>query len=68
MLEADCAIVGQPWLTDYPTVYPRITVYKTCYPIPGGGTECIETPLGGSIRAFKPKYTTSFDAAGCPLS
>jgi len=30
---------------------------KPCYPIPGGG-----------IRAFKPKYTTSFDAASCPLS
>jgi len=38
-----------------------------CYPIPGDGTECIETTLGG-IRAFKAKYTTSFDAAGCPLN
>jgi len=55
--ESPCAIVGQPWLSNYPTVYPRIHEYKTCYPIPGGG-----------IRAFKPKYTTSFDAAGCPLS
>ena len=38
------------------------------YPIPGDGEECIETALGGSIRAFKPKYTTSFDAADYPLS
>ena len=42
--------------------------YKTCYRIPGGGTECIETPLGGGIRASEPTYTTYLDAAGCPLS
>jgi len=49
-------------------LHARIHEYKTCYPIPGGGRECAEAPLGGGIRAFKPKYTTSFDAAGCPLS
>ena len=68
VVESPCAVVGQPWLSNYPTLYPSIYEYKTCYPIPGGGTECVEEELGGSIRAFKPKYTTSFDAAGCPLS
>ena len=53
---------------EYSTVYPRISEYKTCYPIPGGGEECVETPLGGGIRAFRPNHTTSFGSAGCPLS
>lgn len=67
MIEAPCAVVGEPWISNFPGSY-SLTEYKRCFPIPGGGEECVEEELGGGIRAYRPKVATAFDAAGCPLS
>jgi len=42
MIESPCAVVSQPWISNYPTVYSSISEYTTCYPISGGVEECIE--------------------------